>query len=165
MGTFSKSFASIGGFVSGNKEIINHVKHCARSFMFSASMPPSAVATVSKCVDLLEQEPEILKTLWDNVDFMRKGFKEIGLYTYNSETPIIPVFVGDDLGAMELTNYLHDNGIFATPVISPAVPQGEALIRTSYMSTHKKADLKKFWKFFKKAKKECNLPSEHFCRQ
>ncbi len=165
MGTFSKSFASIGGFVSGNKEIINHVKHCARSFMFSASMPPSAVATVSKCVDLLEQEPEILKTLWDNVAFMRKGFKEIGLYTYNSETPIIPVFVGDDLRAMELTNYLQDNGIFATPVISPAVPQGEALIRTSYMSTHKKDDLEKVLEVFQKAKKECNLPSEHFCRQ
>ena len=165
MGTFSKSFASIGGFISGRKEIINHIKHSARSFMFSASMPPSAVATVSKCVDLLENEPEILQDLWDNVNFMAKGFKEIGLYTYNSQTPIIPVFIGDDLKAMKVTNYLQEHGIFATPVISPAVPQGEALIRTSYMATHQKNNLTKVLEVFQKAKKELDLPSDHFMRQ
>jgi 8-amino-7-oxononanoate synthase len=165
MGTFSKSFASIGGFVSGKKEIINHIKHSARSFMFSASMPPSAVATVSKCIDLLKKEPEILTQLWNNVRFMQEGFKEIGLYTYHSKTPIIPIFIGNDLKAMEVTNYLKDHGIFATPVISPAVPQGEALIRTSYMATHEKNDLEKVLEIFKKAKKDLKLPSKHFSRQ
>lgn len=159
MGTFSKSFASIGGVISGNKEAVDYIKHSARSFMFSASMPPSAVATVSACLDVIAKDETIHKNLWDNVEFMREGFKEIGFYTYDSQTPIIPIFIGDDLKAMQVTNYLKENGVFATPVITPAVPKGEALLRTSYMSTHKRKDLEYVLEVFKKAKKELDIPS------
>lgn len=162
MGTFSKSFASIGGFVSGPKKLINYVQHAARSFMFSASMPPSAVATVSACLDILKSDDSILKNLWSNVEFIKKGFSEIGLYTYNSQTPIVPVLIGDDIKAMQLTRFLEDHGVFATPVISPAVPASEALIRTSYMATHTKEELTKVLELFAIAKKEFNLPSNKF---
>ncbi len=159
MGTFSKSFASIGGVISGTKENMDYVKHCARSFMFSASMPPSAVATVSACLDVIEKDGSIHENLWENVRFMREGFKEIGFYTYESKTPIIPIFIGDDLKAMQVTNYLMEHGVFATPVITPAVPKGEALIRTSYMASHKKEDLEYVLDVFKRAKKEMEIPS------
>jgi len=152
MGTFSKSFASIGGVISGTKENIDFVRHAARSFMFSASMPPSAVATVSACLDVIESDDSILKNLWSNVEFMRKGFADIGFYTYNSQTPIIPVFIGDDLKAMQVTKFLNESGVFATPVVAPAVPRGEALIRTSYMASHDKKDLQTVLEIFAKAK-------------
>jgi 8-amino-7-oxononanoate synthase len=160
MGTFSKSFASIGGVISGTAELMDHVKHLARSFMFSAAMPPSAVATVSACLDVIEKEPEIFDRLWANVKFMREGFKEIGFYTYNSQTPIIPIFIGDDIKAMQVTAYLREKGIFCTPVISPAVPKGEALIRTSYMATHNKEDLSLALEAFKEAKRDLQIPSQ-----
>lgn len=159
MGTFSKSFASIGGVLSGNAEIINYVKHTARSFMFSAAMAPSAVATVSACIDVILSDETIHQRLWKNVDFMVKGFKEIGFYTYNSKTPIIPVFIGDDMKAMQVTQYLKDCGIFCTPVISPAVPKGEALIRTSYMATHTTEQLTRVLEVFKDAKEKFEIPS------
>jgi 8-amino-7-oxononanoate synthase len=159
MGTFSKSFASIGGVMSGTKENMDYVKHSARSFMFSASMPPSAVATVSACLDVIEKDDTIHENLWENVRFMREGFKEIGFYTYESKTPIIPIFIGDDLKAMQVTNYLMEQGVFCTPVITPAVPKGEALIRTSYMASHKKEDLQYVLDVFKRAKKEMEIPS------
>lgn len=159
MGTFSKSFASIGGVMSGTKENMDYVKHSARSFMFSASMPPSAVATVSACLDVIEKDDSIHENLWENVRFMREGFKEIGFYTYESKTPIIPIFIGDDLKAMQVTNYLMEQGVFCTPVITPAVPKGEALIRTSYMASHKKEDLQYVLDVFKRAKKEMEIPS------
>jgi len=160
MGTFSKSFASIGGFISGPATAIDYIKHSARSFMFSASMPPSAVATVSACIDLVtKQGNKIHDNLWDNVSFMKKGFKEIGFYTYKTETPIIPIFIGDDIKAMQVTCFLEEMGIFATPVISPAVPAKEALIRTSYMSTHNKNELSKVLEVFEMAKKKFEIPS------
>lgn len=159
MGTFSKSFASIGGVLSGSKEAIDYIKHMARSFMFSASMAPSAVATVSACLDVIESDDTLHKRLWRNVEFMRNGFKEIGFYTYNSQTPILPVFIGDDVKAMMVTKFLSDNGVFATPVIPPAVPKGEALIRTSYMASHSIEELTKVLDVFAKAKKEFDIPS------
>jgi len=159
MGTFSKSFASIGGVMSGTKENMDYVKHSARSFMFSASMPPSAVATVSACLDVIEKDDSIHENLWENVRFMREGFADIGFYTYESKTPIIPIFIGDDLKAMQVTNFLMEHGVFATPVITPAVPKGEALIRTSYMASHKKEDLEYVLDVFKRAKKEMEIPS------
>lgn len=153
MGTFSKSFATIGGVVSGTKDAMDYVKHAARSFMFSASMPPSAVATVSACLDVVESDPSILDNLWSNVEFMREGFQDIGFYTYNSQTPIIPILIGDELKSMQVTKFLNENGVFATPVAPPAVPKGEALIRTSYMASHDKADLQIVLEVFAKAKK------------
>ncbi len=160
MGTFSKSFASIGGVLTGSAEGIDYVKHCARSFIFSASMPPAAVATVSACLDVIAQDDTLHERLWRNVEFMRNGFKEIGFYTYESATPILPIFIGDELKSMQLTNYLAQNGVFATPVIPPAVPKGEALIRTSYMASHSIEELTKVLDIFAMAKKEFDIPSQ-----
>lgn len=159
MGTFSKSFASIGGVITGSADMIDYIKHNARSFMFSASMAPSSVATVSACLDVIEQDPTIHDRLWANVDMMRRGFKDIGFYTYNSQTPIIPIFIGDEMKALSVTNYLKDNGVFATPVLPPAVPQGEALIRTSYMASHSTEELTKVLEVLEKAKKEFDIPA------
>ena len=159
MGTFSKSFASIGGFISGSSEMIDYIKHTARSFMFSASMPPSAVATVSACLDIVQRDESILKNLWDNVRFMQDGFKSIGFYTFNSQTPIIPIFIGDELKAMQVTQFLQENGVFATPVITPAVNPEDALIRTSYMASHNKKDLTYVLEIFEKAKKVFDIPN------
>jgi 8-amino-7-oxononanoate synthase len=161
MGTFSKSFASIGGVMSGTREAMDYVRHTARSFMFSAAMAPSAVATVSACIDLCEKDNSIHEALWRNVDYIQKGFKELGFYTYNSETPIVPVFIGDDLKAMQVTQFLKENGVFATPVISPAVPKGEALIRTSYMASHKQEHLDRVLEVFAMAKKALDIPTGH----
>ncbi|MEK6623637.1 MAG: aminotransferase class I/II-fold pyridoxal phosphate-dependent enzyme [Bdellovibrionota bacterium] len=160
MGTFSKSFASIGGFISGPKDVMDYIRHAARSFMFSASMPPSAVATVLKCLEIVQRDPEIHTKLWSNVKFMQQGFKDLGFYTYNSQTPIIPIFIGDDIKAMQVTAFLQDNGIFCTPVIPPAVPKGEALIRTSYMPIHTKEDLTYVLEIFGRAKKTFQIPTK-----
>jgi 8-amino-7-oxononanoate synthase len=159
MGTFSKSFASIGGVISGTRDSIDYVRHSARSFMFSASMPPAAVATVSACIDMVTSDASILTNLWDNVAFMRNGFKELGFYTYGSQTPIIPIFIGDDMKALKMTKFLESHGVFATPVLPPAVPKGEALIRTSYMASHDKADLAKVLEVFAEAKKVFEIPT------
>jgi 8-amino-7-oxononanoate synthase len=159
MGTFSKSFACIGGVLSGTAQTINYVKHHARSFIFSASMPPSAVATVAACLDVIDAEPDLHDKLWRNVEFMRKGFQEIGFYTYESSTPILPIFIGDDVKSMQVTNFLAENGVFATPVIPPAVPKGEALIRTSYMASHTLEELTKVLEVFAKAKQVFDIPS------
>lgn len=159
MGTFSKSFASIGGVISGSADAIDYVRHSARSFMFSASMPPAAVATVSACVDVVTRDPSILENLWSNVAFVREGFKELGFYTYGSQTPIIPLYIGDDMKALQMTKFLESKGIFATPVLPPAVPKGEALIRTSYMASHDKKDLARVLEVFGEAKKIFEIPN------
>ncbi|MBY0416373.1 MAG: aminotransferase class I/II-fold pyridoxal phosphate-dependent enzyme, partial [Bdellovibrionales bacterium] len=159
MGTFSKSFASIGGVISGSKDAIDYVRHSARSFMFSASMPPAAVATVSACIDVVSSDPSILTNLWSNVEFMKNGFKELGFYTYGSQTPIIPLYIGDDMKALKMTKYLESQGVFATPVLPPAVPKGEALIRTSYMASHDRSDLTKVLEVFAEAKKVFEIPT------
>jgi 8-amino-7-oxononanoate synthase len=159
MGTFSKSFASIGGVISGSADAIDYVRHSARSFMFSASMPPAAVATVSACIDAVTTDPSILENLWSNVAFMKEGFKELGFFTYGSNTPIIPLFIGDDMKALQMTKFLESKGVFATPVLPPAVPKGEALIRTSYMASHDKKDLAKVLEVFAEAKKIFEIPS------
>ncbi|MBI5299021.1 MAG: aminotransferase class I/II-fold pyridoxal phosphate-dependent enzyme [Deltaproteobacteria bacterium] len=141
MGTFSKSFASIGGFLAGNPDVIDYVRHKARSFMFSAAMPPSAVATVLACLEILEKEPQRLEGLKKNIQYILKGFEEIGLAFIPSQTPIISVFVGDEGKAFKLVQDLFQSGVFATPVVFPAVPFGQAIIRTSYMATHTKEEL------------------------
>ncbi len=159
MGTFSKSFASIGGVISGSKDSIDYIRHSARSFMFSASMPPAAVATVSACIDMVTSDPTILANLWSNVAMMKKGFQDLGFYTYGSNTPIIPIFIGDDFKALKMTKFLELHGVFCTPVLPPAVPKGEALIRTSYMASHNKEDLARVLEVFAEAKKVFEIPS------
>jgi len=141
MSTFSKSFASLGGFVAGKKDIIHYIKHKSRSFMFSAALPPASVATVLECLKIVQKEPERVQNLWKNARKMNEGFKSLGFDTMGSETPIIPVLIGDDVKAFMFVKRLYELGVFATPVVSPAVPKGYALIRTSYMATHENKDL------------------------
>ncbi|MBN1480363.1 aminotransferase class I/II-fold pyridoxal phosphate-dependent enzyme [candidate division KSB1 bacterium] len=150
MGTFSKSFASLGGFIAGREEVIRHIKHTARALIFSASPPPSAVATVLACLTILQQEPERLEKLWHNYHKMKKGYTELGFNTGNSETPIIPIIIGEDEKTFEFWRLLFENGVVCNPVISPAVPPGMGLLRTSYMATHTDEELDRVLDTFEK---------------
>ncbi len=136
MGTFSKSLASIGGFVAGSNEVINFLKHNARSLIFSASLPPASVASASTAIDIMLEEPERIMHLWDLTNYARIAFNDAGIYTGRSKTPIIPLYVRDDNKALQISRLLLDNGIFVNPIISPAVPKGDSLIRFSLMATH-----------------------------
>lgn len=150
MGTYSKSLASVGGFVASSEDVIHYIKHFARSFIFSASSPPASVASVSVAIDIIEEEPERREKLWYNTKKMLNGFRELGFDTGQSETPIIPIMVGESQKAFLMTKMLYDEGIFVNPVVSPAVPEGKALIRTSYMATHIDAHLDKALSLFEK---------------
>jgi 8-amino-7-oxononanoate synthase len=141
MGTFSKSFASLGGYVAGSKDVIDYIKHKARPFIFSAAMSPASVGAVLECVKIVQEEPEHLENLWKNATKMSRELMRLGYNTLGSRTPIIPLLIGDDLTAFTFTQKLYENGVFATPVVSPAVPDGCALVRTSYMASHKDEDL------------------------
>ncbi len=136
MGTFSKSLASIGGFIAADHDTINYLKHFARSLVFSASIAPSNAASVIAAIDLIEDEPERIVKLWDNTHLAKKLLVEAGFNTGKSETPIIPVFVGDEMKTFMLTKMLQDEGVFINPVINPAVPKGDEMIRFSLMATH-----------------------------
>jgi len=136
LGTFSKSFASIGGFVAGDEPVIHYIKHNARSLIFSASMPPSACATVLACIEILRQEPERRRRLWQHARKMKAGFKSLGFDIGDSDAPIIPVIIGDDFLTFQFWKTLFDNGVFTNPVVSPAVPEKSSRIRTSYIATH-----------------------------
>ncbi|MBI4042753.1 MAG: pyridoxal phosphate-dependent aminotransferase family protein [Deltaproteobacteria bacterium] len=141
MGTFSKSFASLGGFLAGPAKVIDYVKHKCRPFMFSASIPPASAATVLTALRLMQEDPTMIASLWRNTEKMHSGFKKLGYNTGRSETPIIPVILGKDQLAFIFTKRLSERGIFATPAVSPAVPKEKALIRTSYMSTQSEQEL------------------------
>ena len=136
MGTFSKSLGSLGGFIAADADIINYLKHNARSLIFSASMPPSNVAAVSRAIDIMLDEPERIQHLWDVSNYARKQFKERGFDTGCSETPIIPLFVRNSEKAFWLCSRLLEDGVFVTPVIAPAVPEKDVLIRFALMATH-----------------------------
>jgi 8-amino-7-oxononanoate synthase len=153
MGTYSKSLASIGGFIAGEKDVINYIKHFARAFIFSASPPPASVASVSAAIDIIENEPERREQLWKNTNKMLKGFKELGFDIGVAETPIIPVIVRDDELAFKFVMMLQEEGIFANVAVSPAVPPGKALIRTSYMATHTDEHLDRVLEAFHKVGK------------
>jgi 7-keto-8-aminopelargonate synthetase-like enzyme len=157
MGTYSKSLASIGGFISGSEEVIHYIKHSARSLIFSASPPPASVAAVSAAVDIIEHEPERLERLWKNTKKMLKGFRNLGFDVGASETPIIPIMVGDNRIALKMGMMLQEEGVFANVAVSPAVPDGKALIRTSYMATHTDEQLDNVLGAFEKVGKQMGL--------
>ena len=136
MATFSKSFASIGGAVAGPADVIHYLKHHARPLIFSASMPPSAVATVLACLDIMEAEPERRRRLWENADYLRGGLQALGFDTGTSETPIIPVTTGNIEHTFVFWRALFDGGVFTNPVLPPAVPESACRLRTSVMATH-----------------------------
>jgi 8-amino-7-oxononanoate synthase len=141
MGTFSKSLAAGGGFVAGDQVIIDFIRHNARAQIFSASFPPASAAAVLKALELVEREPERRKRLWENTRYMKRELEALGFDTGASETPVIPIVVGDDWVCFEMVRRLHDEGVFVNPVISPAVPPGRAMLRTSYMATHTREHL------------------------
>jgi len=136
MGTFSKSLASLGGFIAGTEETIEFVKHRARSLMFSASMPPAAVASVIAALDIIEAEPERIDQLWANTNYAKKLLLDAGFDIGHTDSPIIPVYIRDNDKTFLVTNILSNNGIFVNPVVSPAVPSDSSLIRFSLMATH-----------------------------
>lgn len=136
MGTFSKSLASLGGFIAGTEETIEFVKHRARSLMFSASMPPAAVASVIAALDIIESEPERIDQLWANTNYAKKLLLDAGFDIGHTDSPIIPVYIRDNDKTFLVTNILSNNGIFVNPVVSPAVPSNSSLIRFSLMATH-----------------------------
>jgi 8-amino-7-oxononanoate synthase len=137
MVTASKSLASIGGFIAGREEVVHYIKHFARSLIFTASLPPAQVAAISASLDIIETEPERRERLWKITNKMLQGFKELGFNTRESQTPIIPIVIGGGLQKVfSFWRALFDEGVFASPVLPPAVPEGEELIRTSYMAIH-----------------------------
>jgi 8-amino-7-oxononanoate synthase len=138
MGTFSKSFASLGGFIASDKDTINYIKHNSRSLIFSASMTPASAAAVLAAIEIMVSEPQRIQNLWDVSNYALKGFKSMGFDTGKSESPIIPLFIRDDIKALKLTHILLDEGIFVNPVVSPGVPKEDSLIRFSLMATHTK---------------------------
>jgi len=136
MGTFSKSLASLGGFIASDKDTINFIKHNSRSLIFSASMTPASAASVLAAIEIMTSEPERIERLWENTRHALKGFREAGFDTGKSETPIIPLFIRDDIKSLILTQKLLGEGIFVNPIVSPAVPKEDCLIRYSLMATH-----------------------------
>ena len=142
MGTFSKSLASIGGFIAADDSTINFLKHNARSLIFSASIAPANAASVIAALDLIQQEPERIEKLWFNTNLAMDMLKEAGFDIGHSETPIIPLYVRDDFKTFNLTKLLLEEGVFVNPVVSPAVPSSSSLIRFSLMATHSESQIR-----------------------
>lgn len=136
MGTFSKSLASIGGFIASDKDTINYIKHHSRSLIFSASITPASAASVLAALDIIEQEPDRIERLWTLTYYTIGKFRSLGFDIGNTVTPIIPILVRDTMKTLMLTRMLLDEGIFVNPVIAPAVSRDAALIRFSLMATH-----------------------------
>ena len=157
MGTYSKSLAAIGGFMAGSAEVINFIKHVGRSMMFSASLPPALVATVSTALDIIEEEPQLREKLWKNTRKMLDGYKELGYDTGDSETPIIPIIIKDGIKVYEMCRHLFENGVFVNPVVSPAVPAGRELLRTSCMATHTEEQLDRVLEAFQKVGRDLRV--------
>jgi 8-amino-7-oxononanoate synthase len=157
MGTYSKSLASIGGFIAADADVIHYIKHFARALIFSASPPPASVAAVSVALDIIENEPERIACLWKNTHKMLHAFKSLGFQVGPSQSPIIPIIVGEDEIAFKAAIMLQAEGVFANVAVSPAVPQGKALIRTSYMATHTDDHLDKVLSAFTKVGRTLGL--------
>ena len=157
MGTFSKTFASLGGFVAGKAKVIDYIKHHAAALIFSASPTPASVAAAMAALEILEQEPERVTRLIDNANKVRKGLTEAGFTIIDGRTAIVPVIVGDDAIAFQMWRQLYDAGIFVNVFISPGVPQGRQMMRTSYMSTHEDHHLEFIIETFTKVGKGLGL--------
>ena len=157
MGTFSKSMASVGGFIAGDETVIDFIKHRARTLIFSAAPPPASVAAALATIEIMEREPERRTKLWENARFFSEGLRSLGLDTAGSQTPVVPVVVGEDDAALAMVQRLHDEGVFVNCVLSPATPPGRALIRTSLMATHTRDQLTRALEAIGKVAKELQL--------
>ena len=157
MGTFSKTFASLGGFVAGDERVINYIKHLSSALIFSASPTPASVAAALAALDILEKEPERVTQLVTNAEYMRKGLKAAGFTVIDGRTGIVPVIVGDDEIAFKMWKMLYEDGVFVNVFISPGVPQGRQMMRTSYMATHEKSQLDQIIQVFTDVGKKLEL--------
>ncbi|HOH47452.1 MAG TPA: pyridoxal phosphate-dependent aminotransferase family protein [Candidatus Cloacimonadota bacterium] len=141
MGTFSKSLASVGGFIAADENLIHYLKHKSRALIFSASLPPASTASVLAALEIMRSEPERIQRLWDNTHYMLNEFKAMGFNTGDSNTPVIPLHVGNMMTAFQMWKRLGEEGVFINPVVPPAVPPNSCLIRTSFMATHTRDQL------------------------
>ncbi len=157
MGTFSKTFASLGGFVAGEAKVIDYLKHHSPALIFSASPTPASVASALAALDILEAEPWRVEKLVKNAEHVRIGLKEAGFTLIEGRTGIVPVIVGDDQIAFQMWRRLYDEGVFVNVFISPGVPQGRQMMRTSYMATHEEEHLDEIISIFKKVGSELGL--------
>ena len=157
MSTFSKSFASLGGFIAGDADVVHYIKHFARSLIFSASIPPGNAAAALASLQVMREEPERIERVNQIGERMRTGFKELGFDIGNSETPVIPILIGSDEKTFLTWKLLFDAGVFVNPVISPAVSPGRQLLRTSYMATHTDDQLDKVLEIFGQIGKQVGL--------
>src|SRR5690606_29437275 len=149
MGTFSKSFASIGGFIAGSADVIHYIQHHARSLIFSAALTAPNAAAALKALDIMETEPELVETLWDNAEYMRKGLIEMGYDTGKSNTPVIPILIRDDFRTVMAWHALISEGVYTNRVGQPGVPPGRSLLPTSYMAPHTRKHLDRALQAFK----------------
>ncbi len=154
MGTFSKSFASLGGFIAGDELVIDYIRHASRPFIFSAAMAPPSVGACIGALDVMESEPQHRERLWEIVRKMQTGYRELGFDTGTSETPVIPIILGDEMLVFGFWRRLLEEGVFVNPVRPPAVPAGRALLRTSYMATHTDEQLDRVLETFAKIGRE-----------
>ena len=157
MGTFSKSFASLGGFIAGDEAVLHYIQHTARSFIFSASMAPPSVAAALAALEVMQEEPQRIDRLQAIAGKMRQGFRALGYDTGASETPIIPVIIGEDMAMLQMWKALFDAGIYVNAVLPPAVPPGKALLRTSFMATHTDEQLDQVLATFAKVGREMGV--------
>jgi 8-amino-7-oxononanoate synthase len=157
MGTFSKTFASLGGFVVGDEKVINFIKHTSPALIFSASPTPASVAAALKALQILRDEPEVMTRLIDNANYMRKGFKDLGFKIIENTSAIVPVIVGDDIKAFVFWRKLFDAGVFVNAFIVPGVPEGMQMMRTSYMAVHQKEHLDRILELFKEIGEEVGV--------
>ncbi|MGC8978606.1 aminotransferase class I/II-fold pyridoxal phosphate-dependent enzyme [Caldisericum sp.] len=157
IGTFSKSFASLGGFIAGDKEVINYIKHYARSFIFSAAMTPASAAAVLASLQVIQEEPERIEELWNIANRMRKGLKELGFDIGASNTPIIPVYIRDKWKTVMMWKELFELGVYINPVFPPAVQPNDSLLRTSYIAIHTEEQIDKALSIFEKAGKKSGI--------
>jgi 7-keto-8-aminopelargonate synthetase-like enzyme len=149
MGTFSKSFASIGGFIAGSADVVHYIQHHARALIFSAALPASNAATVLAALDIIETEQQHVESLWENAEYMRKGLLELGYNLGNSNTPIIPVIIGEEYRTVLAWAALIEEGVYTNPVVPPATPPNASLLRTSYTATHRTEHLDRALRGFK----------------
>ena len=157
MGTFSKSFASIGGFIVGDDDVIHYIKHFSRALIFSASPPPAAVAAVLATLEILQDEPERRTRLWEITHRVHRELKAMGFDLGTTQTPIVPIYIGDDTKTFQFWKELTDAGLFTNPIVSPAVPPGSSLIRTSYTASHTDAQIDKVLDIFQRVGKRFGI--------
>jgi len=157
MSTFSKSFASLGGFIAGEADVVDYIKHKARSLIFSASIPAANAASALAALQVMREEPERIERVNQIGAYMREEYHKLGFDTGDSVTPVIPIIIGDDDLTFMTWKRLFENGVFVNPVISPAVSQGRQLLRTSYMATHTDEQLDQVLATFEKVGKELGL--------